>query len=111
MKNKIVLFLMAIVLAVGCTSEQAPYIVTTSATKMDFDANGGIKTISLDTNNDWQTSVSDSWIQISPTKGNSGNYSISVTVGENTSFEERSGFILIESGGLSTRFEITQTAK
>lgn len=111
MKTKLFLCFVAVALAIGCTTEQVPYLNTTSSTKIDIDANGGKQTISFDTNNEWTASVSDNWIQVSPTNGNSGNNSVSVTVSENTTFDDRSGFISIQSSGQSARFEITQTAK
>lgn len=111
MKTRLLHSLVAIALVVSCTTEQIPYLNTSSPTTIDVDSNGGRQTISFDTNNDWTARASDSWIQVSPSQGSSGNNSVSVTISENPTFDDRSGYVSVESSGQSARFDIKQSTK
>lgn len=111
MKTKLLHSLVAIALVASCTTEQVPYLNTSSPTTIDVDSNGGRQSISFDTNNDWTARASDSWIQVSPSQGSSGSVSVSVTISENPTFDDRSGYVTVESSGQSARFDIKQSTK
>lgn len=111
MKARLLHSLVAIALVASCTTEQVPYLNTSSPTTIDVDSNGGRQTISFDTNNDWTARASDGWIQVSPSQGSSGNVSVSVTISENPTFDDRSGYVTVESSGQSARFDIKQSTK
>lgn len=111
MKTRLLHSLFTIALVASCTTEQVPYLNTSSPTNIIVDSNGGRQNISFDTNNDWIARASDSWIQVSPSRGSSGNISVSVSISENPAFDDRSGYIIIESNGQSVRFDIKQRSK
>lgn len=111
MKTRLLHSLLAIALVASCSTEQIPYLNTSSPTTIVVDANGGRQTISFDTNNDWTARASDNWIQVSPSQGSGGNNSVAVTISENPTFDDRSGHVTIESSGQSARFEIKQSTK
>lgn len=54
--------------------------------------------ITIDSDADWTSEVSASWISVKPDKGSAGKTSVAIEVAPNTSVSERSGFVSILTG-------------
>ena len=94
-------------------------VVTVSQTGKTFDVNTTVlnfedksstQTINIQTDGTWTASASDSWITISPTTA-SGNSTLSVSVSENTSDNERSGQVVVVMADKSATINVVQKGK
>jgi thiol-disulfide isomerase/thioredoxin len=61
---------------------------------------------------DWTTTASASWLSVSPASGSAGeNITLQVSVGENTSYDARTGNITITAGDKKYKLTVKQDAK
>lgn len=72
---------------------------------------GGSTTITFSSAKDWTASSSQSWCKISPSSGKGGNATITITVDENTSYDERNASVTISSETISKNITVTQKQK
>ncbi|MBR5735513.1 MAG: BACON domain-containing protein [Bacteroidales bacterium] len=110
--TRYILLSVTIILAlvpVSCTPVE-PVIEFPDANSVVITADGGSQTVSFTTNYDWEATVSDSWIQISPAAGKKGNTTITITIGANGSDQERKGSVTINSQALRRSIAVTQAA-
>lgn len=91
--------------ASGITSSvnitQEPAGVSGSTETLVFDKEGGAKSISITADAAWEVKSSDSWISVAPSSGNAGSQMLSITVLENNSTLERTGYVYVNIGGSS----------
>ena len=80
---------------------QEPAGVTGSTETLEYDKDGGTKNISITADAAWEIKTSDSWISVTPSSGNSGSHTLSITVTENNSTSERTGYVYVNIGGSS----------
>ena len=82
---------------------------------LSFTETSSTQTISFDAGNTWTASLKDtetsSWCRISPTKGNAGQSTISISVAQNGVEEVRTATLIINAGTASKQVNITQAAK
>ena len=82
---------------------------------LNFTETSSTQTISFDAGNTWTASLKDtetsSWCRISPTKGNAGQSTISISVAQNGMEEVRTATLIISAGTASKQVNITQAAK
>lgn len=67
--------------------------------------------VQLTVNGDWTATVEDeysSWISVNPLQGDSGNYTVNITVVENLGENDREGKVIFRSGGLSRTVTVSQ---
>ncbi len=85
-----------------------PPELTVSPDNIHFSSNGGTQTVNVSSNTGWHVASSD-WIGVNPSSG-TGNASVSITVGANTSTTERSGTVIFETNdqSLSVSVSVTQ---
>ncbi|MBD5779389.1 beta-propeller fold lactonase family protein [Pelagicoccus sp. NFK12] len=83
--------------------EQAGKIPTLdiSATKTQFDRDGGTGSVSVSSNIDWQASVSVSWISLTGAAGGSGDGTVGFSVEANDTAEIRTADILVNEKAIS----------
>lgn len=73
-----------------------------------FSSNGGTQSVAINSDNPWTATTTDNWITISPTTGNSGEGTISITVGSST-FTDRIGTVTITDGEDNLTLTVNQT--
>lgn len=73
-----------------------------------FSYNGGTQSVAINSDNHWTASTTDNWITISPTTGNSGEGTISITVGRSI-FSNKTGTVTITDGEDSLTLTVYQT--
>jgi hypothetical protein len=101
--------LLFIALGVSCSKEETTpkdlYSIESDKELVEFDENGGDKTISITTNAGWQVNTGSEWISFTPTASgaNAGNQTITLTA---LPFSEDNGFrtavISVKCGDLAT---------
>jgi len=91
--------------ASGITSSvnvtQEPAGVTGSTETLEFDKDGGAKSITISADATWEIKTSDSWISVTPSSGTAGSHMLSISVQENNSTSERAGYVYVNIGSSS----------
>ena len=91
--------------ASGITSSvnvvQEPAGVTGSTETLEFDKDGGAKSITISADAAWEIKTSDSWISVTPPSGIAGSHILSINVQENNSTSERTGYVYVNIGSSS----------
>jgi len=95
---------------VAVTVNQTGKTFDVNTTVLNFEDKQSTQSIDIKTDGTWTASVSDSWITISPTTA-SGNSTLSVTVSENTSDDERAGQVVIIMADKSATINVVQKGK
>lgn len=95
---------------VAVSVSQAGKTFNVNTTVLNFEDKQSTQTIDIQTDGTWTASASESWITISPTS-NSSNSTLSVTVSENTSDNERSGQIVVVMADKSATINVVQKGK
>lgn len=80
---------------------QEPAGVSGSTETLEFDKEGGSKSISITADAAWEIKTSDSWITVSPSSGGAGSHTLSIFALENNSTSERTGYVYVNIGGSS----------
>lgn len=90
-------------------------IPATENIKPVFNTEGGTTTIKFTASEAWTASAAntraDDWLSVSPTSGNSGELTITITTTANDTYDERSGSITIKCGSFSQTIVVTQKQK
>jgi hypothetical protein len=81
-----------------------------STSSLSFSDNASTQSLNIETDGAWTATTNDSWITLSPTSG-SGNSTLSVSVTENTSDNERNGSISVTMGDKTINVSVVQTGK
>ncbi len=87
-----------------------------SPTDLVFPSEGGIQTVSFNSNVDWTISVSSNlsgtqWCKTSISNGKAGNNTVEILVDKSTSVDERSTVVTITAGTLTKKIVVTQKQK
>ena len=78
---------------------------------------GGTASISFTTDAAWTASTSEnltraaSWISVSPTSGNAGSHTLTITASENSTYDERNATVTLKAGTTSKTFTVKQKQK
>lgn len=92
-------------------TQEASCLTTLSATNLNFDSNGGQKSLNVTSNSSWSVSESSlDWISISPTNGEGDGF-LSISVQENLSTSERSGICQLSGCENIIEIEIVQSGR
>lgn len=78
---------------------QYPSEISASESTLTFGNEAGKYTVSIKSQADWTTTVSHSWISVTPSSGSAGTTNADIEVTPNTGIYERSGYVLIYTGG------------
>lgn len=104
----------------GCADKEEPAQITISESsieyfqdRMDFSSEGGSQVIKFSTNKNWEISVSESgmgvdWCTVSPKSGVAGDVTLTISVPENTTYDERSVILTITAGDASEKLRVSQ---
>lgn len=85
--------------------------VTITTPNQTISSDGGTISIVFKANGAWTASSSVDWLVFNQTSGSSGNASITATVRENSSYDQRDGIVIISSGTVSKSITVTQKQK
>lgn len=77
---------------------QSPATITSSAYTLEYENVASKYDITIDSEADWTSTVSDSWISVNPNNGTVGKTSVSIEVTPNTSISSRNGYVAIKTG-------------
>lgn len=78
--------------------EQFPADVSSSDMTLNFKSSASKYDITISSENEWNATTSDSWIQISPVSGGVGDTKVMVEVTRNDADDDRRGYITIYTG-------------
>jgi len=113
--KKYILFLLTITLLMfSCSKSDDPIpvvedpAISLKDTKIDFTNEGGVKSISFETNKSWTAKSDASWCTLSPTSGAASAKSITITVAANDTYDDRDCTVTISVAGLSKSITVTQ---
>ena len=80
---------------------QEPAGVTGSIETLEFDKDGGTKSITITADATWEIKTSDSWISVTPSSGSAGSHMLTINVQDNNSTSERKGYVYVNIGSSS----------
>lgn len=99
----------------GCSSEKSPIEpqieILSSDIAQTLTAEPGTTTIHFTANGSWNAYTSDDWCTVSPSSGEAGNITLTISSEANTEYDSRSTTVTIECGTLSKEAIITQEQK
>ena len=82
---------------------------------LSFTEGSSTQTVSFDAGNTWTATLKEAnksdWCRVSPTQGNAGKNTISISVSQNSLEEPRTATLIISAGSVSKQVNITQAAK
>lgn len=93
------------------TSQGKIEIPTTEDTKPIISQKGGSTTIKFNATGNWTASSTESWCTISPSSGQSGSNTITITTKENDTYDDRATTITLKSGSNSQTITLSQVQK
>ena len=110
------LFLIATVLvaalAVSCKKEVPVDSVTiTSDAPGVVSVEGGVVSITINSNVAWTAKASESWITLSPASGQAGNVTVKASVLKNDTTDDRSAIVTFTAGTASSSVTVKQSQK
>ena len=82
--------------------------VSASLTNLTVGGQGGTSTVTITSNTDWQATVSDDWMKVSPAEGAKGETSLQIITEANKTTSDRQGYITITYGDSSFQIKILQ---
>lgn len=99
----------------GCSDKEEPIvessIILSGANSYVFEMAGGTQTISFTSTQPWTASSGQSWCKVTPASGQAESGSITISVDENTTFDERNTSVVIRSGDVTESVTVTQKQK
>jgi hypothetical protein len=96
--------------SITVNSATPTYTLSASPTSINFDNDGGSKSVNVYSNTSWNATESASWLTLTGGSG-SGNASFSVSADENTSTNSRSANVTLSGGGITVTISVTQSGK
>lgn len=89
---------------------QTPTSISVSEASLKYENVASKYIVTIDSEMEWTSSVSESWIQLSPDKGDKGKTEVSIEVAPNTAIAERTGYVNIYTGS-NMRLRLTVLQK
>lgn len=77
---------------------QSPANITSSGYTLQYENVASKYDVTIDSEADWTSAVSDSWITVNPNNGKAGKTTVSIEVTPNTSISSRNGYVAIKTG-------------
>ncbi|MBO4560567.1 MAG: Ig-like domain-containing protein [Bacteroidaceae bacterium] len=74
---------------------QRPANISSTLDKLDYGVAGGTKTVKISAEAPWTASTSYSWINVTPSTGNTGETTVSIEVTANNSLQQRNGYVYV----------------
>lgn len=90
--------------------QKAPFLTFTGQKSFTFKDAGGSETITFSCNRAWTVTSSESWLTVSPAKGeaNEGGVNVTITCAANTTYDPRTATVTILSEGLTETISVSQ---
>ncbi len=85
-------------------------VFTVATTQLNFTDKPDSQDVSISTDGNWQATSSTDWISVSPQSG-TGNATLSISVTENETDEERNGIVTISMGDATATIAVVQKGK
>lgn len=95
----------------GSGSESTTYVVNVTSDNPVLPQTASTGTITFNVNGNWTASSDQSWCKVTPTSGNQGTTTITISCDENTSYDERNATVTITCGKTSKKVTVTQKQK
>ena len=92
----------------GCSKKEEPLFINLDTDTLSFESEGRSETLKVSSNGDWTVSGETEWCEVSPKIGK-GNLTVTITVTENESIEERKATLTFKCGAEIAEVEITQS--
>jgi uncharacterized protein YjdB len=91
---------------------KAPELTLTGPSSIELSVDGSSGSITFTANRDWTVSCSDSWVTVSPSKGEASKEPVTVTVrcNANTTYDDRTATVTIRMEELSQSVTVRQPA-
>ena len=89
---------------------QSPANITSSAYTLQYENVASKYDVTIESEADWTSAVSDSWITVTPNSGKAGKTTVSIEVTPNTSISSRNGYVAIKTGS-AERLQIAISQK
>ncbi len=105
MKKFYFLFTVILLLVASCEKEEP--VLTLSSSSILAPSVGNSTVIQVNSNNPWTASGAE-WCVISPSSGNGGGESVTITVKENVAYDTRSCTVVFTSAGLTQQVNVSQ---
>lgn len=104
--------LFCVMLLILASCQKAPELTLTGPSSIELSVDGSSGSITFTANRDWTVSCSDSWVTVSPSKGEASKEPVTVTVrcNANTTYEDRSATVTIRMEELSQTVTVRQPA-
>lgn len=104
------LLCVALLILVSCV--KAPELTLTGPSSIELSVDGSSGSITFTANRDWTVSCSDSWVTVSPSKGEASKEPVTVTVrcNANTTYDDRTATVTIRMEELSKTVTVRQPA-
>jgi len=80
------------------TIRQAPSSITASTESLTFNNTAGSVSLTVNSEASWTASSASSWIEVTPTSGQAGTSTMTVSVSPNPSTSERTGYVILSIG-------------
>ncbi|MBR5282975.1 MAG: leucine-rich repeat domain-containing protein [Alistipes sp.] len=97
------------------TPEKPKTEIKLETRSLDFTTEGGRDEISITSTESWTAEVinsrADSWLSVSPTSGNAGDATLTITAKNNDTTDERSASVRIKAGSAQKIINVTQKQK
>lgn len=89
---------------------QSPAAIISSAYILEYENVASRYDVTIESEADWTSAVSDSWITVTPDNGAAGKTSVSIEVTPNTAISPRNGYVAVKTGS-SERLQIAVRQK
>ncbi|MBQ8485403.1 MAG: hypothetical protein IJ534_04600 [Bacteroidaceae bacterium] len=86
-------------------------IAATENTSPILAQTGGKASLSFTSSGSWTATSSAAWCTVSPTSGNSGNATISITAADNDNYDDRTATVTLKSGNATQTIKVSQVQK
>ncbi|MBQ1623601.1 MAG: BACON domain-containing protein [Bacteroidales bacterium] len=109
--HTLTLVLAACLLPVLFACEREEPSIALDNTSLVLPENGGSVTLNVTTNYDWTATSSDPWLQVSPTSGKKGPFTLTIKADTNDKASQRKASFTISCRDLSRSISVTQLPK
>lgn len=93
---------------VGCQEET--FLTSNDSTLFNIESKSSTNVITFDTNVTWTASSSDSWLTVTPSSGNPGTVTVTVTAAANNTYDSRTATVSVTAGELMKSFSFIQAS-
>ena len=109
--HTLTLVLAACLLPVLFACEREEPSIALDNTSLVLPENGGSVTLNVTTNYDWTATSSDPWLQVSPTSGKKGQFTLTIQADANDKPTLRKATLTVNCRDLDRRLSVTQLPK